>query len=228
MAAISLNDEVLDNDKKRVIRLQAELVREGGFFLAGGTGLGLRLGHRLSDDLDWFTPTPFEAKSLIAKLNSLSEKPTKIVQHSAHTVRAYYDKLETSDDKLETSFITYAQVAAHPEAAAVGGAEIPVADISILAAMKVAALHDRGARRDFIDVHGISSLPGWHIPRFIERVRRQLPLQGKQIALSLTYFVDAEKEPMPRGCKVSWEQVKNDLVAGVREWERQRNRSIER
>jgi hypothetical protein len=45
-----VNEEVLDRDKLRVIRLQADLVREGQFFLAGGTGLGLRLGHRLSDD----------------------------------------------------------------------------------------------------------------------------------------------------------------------------------
>lgn len=134
-------------------------------------------------------------------------------------MRAYYDK-------LETSFITYAQVHAHPESAAIGGAEIPVADISILAAMKAAALHDRGAKRDFIDVHGIASLPGWGIPRFIERVRRQL--QGKHIALSLTYFADAEKEPMPRGCKGSWEQVKKELQQGVREWERQRDRGPER
>ncbi|HVV52520.1 MAG TPA: nucleotidyl transferase AbiEii/AbiGii toxin family protein [Polyangia bacterium] len=227
MAASNLKAEVLDEDKKRVIRLQAHLVREGKFFLAGGTGLGLRLGHRLSDDIDWFTPTPFEAKTLIARLNSLPEKPHETVQHGAHTVRAYYDRPGTSE-KLETSFITYAQVPAHPEPAAVGGTEFPVADISLLAAMKTAALHDRGARRDFIDVHAISSLPGWRIPRLIERVRRQLPLQGRQIALALTYFVDAEKESMPRGCKVSWEQVKKDLQRGVQEWERQRDRGIDR
>jgi len=221
VAAVNLKDQVLDKDKKRVIRLQAELVRERGFFLAGGTGLGLRLGHRLSDDLDWFTPTPFEAKGLIARLNSLSEKPTEIVQHGAQTVRAYYGK-------LETSFITYAQVPASPERVLIDGAEIPIADISILAAMKAAALHDRGARRDFIDVHAIASLPGWSVGRFIDHVRHQLPLQPKQIALSLTYFVDAEKQPMPRGCKVSWTQVKEDLQKGVRDWERKRDRRVER
>lgn len=221
MAVINLKDEVLDKDKKRVIRLQAELVSEGGFFLAGGTGLGLRLGHRFSDDLDWFTPKPFEAKKLIVKLNSLSEKPTDIVQHGAQTIRAYYRK-------LETSFITYAQVPANPERVEIAGAEIAIADISLLAAMKAAALHDRGARRDFIDVHAIVSLAGWSVARFIEHVRHQLPLQPEQVALSLTYFVDAEKEPMPRGCKVSWDRVKKDLQNGVRDWERKRDRGIER
>lgn len=108
MALINLKDEVLDQDKKRVIRLQAELVREGGFFLAGGTGLGLRLGHRFSDDLDWFTSKPFEPKKLIVKLNSLSDTPTDIVQQGSQTVRAYYGK-------LETSFIAYSQGPANPE-----------------------------------------------------------------------------------------------------------------
>jgi hypothetical protein len=33
-----------------VIALQSSVVHEGGFFLAGGTGLAIRLGHRLSED----------------------------------------------------------------------------------------------------------------------------------------------------------------------------------
>lgn len=41
MATRSVKDDVLDRDKRRVIRLQAKLVRECGFSLAGGTGLGL-------------------------------------------------------------------------------------------------------------------------------------------------------------------------------------------
>lgn len=44
-------DRVLDPTKLRVIRAQLPLVKEGAFFLAGGTGLALHLGHRLSVDL---------------------------------------------------------------------------------------------------------------------------------------------------------------------------------
>jgi hypothetical protein len=48
MACSRMNRQILDPDKVRVIRLQADLVRELGFFLAGGLGLALRLGHGLS------------------------------------------------------------------------------------------------------------------------------------------------------------------------------------
>jgi hypothetical protein len=59
MAKSRLSLQVIDPEKARVIRLQADLVRDEGFFLAGGVGLAVRLGHRLSADLDWFTPRRF-------------------------------------------------------------------------------------------------------------------------------------------------------------------------
>ena len=46
-------------------------LREEQFFLAGGTGLGLRLGHRVSRDIDWFTPKPFNAHDVVRALEAL-------------------------------------------------------------------------------------------------------------------------------------------------------------
>jgi hypothetical protein len=181
-----MNEEVLDRQKRRVIHLQAELVREGQFFLAGGTGLGLHLGHRLSDDLDWFTPKRFDASRLMTRLAALAEKPTTLRQDGQHTVRAYYGN-------LETSFITYEQVPARPEYLKVGGSEIPIADMEILAAMKAAVIHDRGAKRDFIDIHGISKVPDWSVGRLIEHGARQLPLTTKQLAMAVTYFAQTNR-----------------------------------
>ena len=56
--------------------------------------------------------------------------------------------------------------------------------------------------------------------------KRQLPLAPEQVARALTYFVDAEKEPMPRGCRVPSEKVKKDIANGVREWDRERTRGL--
>jgi hypothetical protein len=215
-----MTDEEIERRKVEVLRLQAGLARHDGFFLAGGTGLALRLRHRFSDDLDWFTPGKFDAKELIAKLKALPRAPTNMVQGGQYTVRAYYEK-------VETSFIMYAQVPARPEVMKVAGTTIAIADVGLLAAMKAAALHDRGARRDFIDIHAIAALPGWSVAHFIEHAAKQLPLAPEQVARALTYFVDAEKEPMPRGCKVSWAQVKKDITDGVRLWERKRTRGID-
>lgn len=134
-----------------VLRLQAGLARQDGFFLAGGTGLALRLRHRFSDDLDWFTPGKFDAKDLIAKLKTLPRAPSSVELGGQYTVRAYYDK-------VETSFIMYAQIPARPEAMKVGGTTIAIADVGLQAAMKAAAI------------------PGWSLAHFIDHAARQLPL----------------------------------------------------
>ena len=212
MASSRLKQQILDPDKTRVIRLQANLVREEHFFLAGGIGLALRLGHRLSADLDWFTPDRFDAGKLQQRLEDLEEKPSRILCHGKHTLRAYYGT-------LETSFISYEQVPARPEVMKVAGTEIPVADLEIIAAMKAAAVHDRGAKRDFIDIHAICTQSGWSVGRFIEHASRLLPLQSEQVARALTYFVDAEHDPVPAGCTVAWQKVKADLSQGAQAWE---------
>jgi hypothetical protein len=42
-----------------------------GFYLAGGTGLALQLGHRRSVDFDFFSARPFRAVSLIRNMQAL-------------------------------------------------------------------------------------------------------------------------------------------------------------
>ena len=136
MAKPKLNLRVLDGDKLRVLRLQAEVATSETFFLAGGTGITLRLHHRLSDDLDWFTAKRFDVPELEQKLERLPEKPTTTKQHGAHTLRAYYGD-------LETSFIAYDQVPAKPELVKVGGVDIALADMDILATLGAAQLSRR-------------------------------------------------------------------------------------
>jgi hypothetical protein len=216
-----MNEKILDREKQRILALQAGLVQDERFFLAGGTGLGLRLGHRISRDLDWFTPRAFDATQLAAKLAALPEKPTELRQQGTDTLRAYYGK-------LETSFLRYTQVVARPEALAVAGMTIPVADVETLAVMKAAAVHDRGTKRDFVDIHAISKMPGWSVGRFMEMATTRLPLQPIQMRLAMSYFADAERDEMPRGYEIGWSTIKSDLQRGVQEWERSRSRELDR
>jgi len=43
------------------------------FYLAGGTGLALQLGHRLSLDLDFFTTVQFDEETLLQRVHTLAE-----------------------------------------------------------------------------------------------------------------------------------------------------------
>jgi len=113
-----MKEQILDADKQRVLQLQSGLVREQEFFLAGGTGLGIRLRHRVSRDLDWFTPRVFDAGQLAQRLDALPEKLTQLTVQGSNTLRAYYGS-------LETSFLRYAQVPAKPELVTIGELKVP-------------------------------------------------------------------------------------------------------
>lgn len=214
---MGVHEELLDPEKRELLELQGDLVRTEQFFLAGGTALSLRLGHRISADLDWFTAQKFDEKALLAQLQRLPTKPSQTTHSAPHTVRAYYGN-------VETSFIHYAQVRGKVQLAKVGTTQVPIAELGLIAAMKAAALHDRGAKRDFVDVHALCRSGGWSVERFIRNAATALPLTPKQVAMSMCYFVDAERQPMPHGYMFDWEQIKHELERDVRAWERTHDR----
>ena len=61
--------EVLKPPSFSVLERASESRLLKDFYLAGGTGLALRLGHRKSDDLDFFGSRPFSAQDLLEMLS---------------------------------------------------------------------------------------------------------------------------------------------------------------
>src|SRR5208337_5201087 len=54
------------------------------FYLAGGTGLALQFGHRLSRDLDFFAADLFDEESLLQRLQAL--RGFSLVAKAPHTL----------------------------------------------------------------------------------------------------------------------------------------------
>ena len=51
--------EGLQKKQVRVLKALGPQMASREFYLAGGTALAIHLAHRISVDLDWFTPHPF-------------------------------------------------------------------------------------------------------------------------------------------------------------------------
>jgi ABC-type tungstate transport system permease subunit len=51
------------------------------FYLAGGTGLALQLGHRKSLDLDFFSEKKFNAEIIASTVTKINGKITSRVSH---------------------------------------------------------------------------------------------------------------------------------------------------
>jgi hypothetical protein len=174
----------------------------GAFYLAGGTAMGVHLGHRASVDLDFFSRTP------TADLDAIKE-----------AVRGCFDRVEVVTatdaalhllcDGLPIDFVRYPYPPLEAPREAFG---VELAGLRDLAVMKLAAISRRGLRRDFWDLHAalhagltLRECGKDYVCRFgIREADLYHVLRG------LTYFDDAEKDAVfPRGLDNKlWKAIK--------------------
>jgi hypothetical protein len=178
-----------------------------GWTLAGGTGLALQLGHRLSYDLDFFATRRFDGVRLADALAGVAA--VTVLGRSAGTLHVTLAGSRLSFLKLQRPLL-------FPGTPYRG---IVVADPRDIAVMKVLAIGGRGSRKDFVDLHffirsggSLESVFEWLRRRF-----RGIDFNEYHLLRSLSYFGDAETEPMPRMLRrASWAEIRRTIVAEVR------------
>lgn len=95
---------------------------------------------------------------------------------------------------------------------------IDLADERDIAAMKIDAVSSRGSKKDFIDIYflfkkySLSELVG-----FFEKKYKDIEYNKLHIFKSLTYFDDAENDPMPVMMReMEWSKVKKTITNEVK------------
>jgi len=168
------------------------------FYLAGGTGLALHIGHRRSVDLDFFSREPFDPEAILGKAESLE---------GLHVLSKDPETLHLTIGDAKVSFLGYRYPLLFPCEEI---SEVKIADPRDIACMKVSAIASRGTKRDFIDLytvskhHKLEKLLTWFKAKY-ERANYSMV----HVLKSLTYFEDAEKDPMPDMLvTLAWESVK--------------------
>lgn len=183
-----------------------EVVR--GFYLGGGSAVALHLGHRVSEDLDFFTP---EAERMEAVHAYLAGRGAVILRKTAGSVTANWEG-------VRVSFLAYPYPLLD-EALPFHGC--PVAGLRDLALMKITAIADRGKRKDFLDLYAIC-LHDYSLRQLLlEDMGRKFAGVNFSLAhyvKSLVYFADADRdeEPLRLLRPVDWEAVKAFFRAEVR------------
>lgn len=190
------NQGIAETTKATLERIVG-VVKDNDFYLAGGTGLSLQLGHRESIDLDFFTRKSFNPKMIARQLQDFSldqegEGTLHGVVNSTKITFLYYEY------PLIEKFSNYI--------------DIPVASTIDIATMKLNAILRRNTKKDFIDLYFI--LKNIPLEILIDAFNKKynLPNLDYSILKSLTYFWDADTEPMPvMLIDVQWEKVKKEL-----------------
>ena len=178
-----------------------------GWILAGGTGLALQQGHRVSEDLDFFRAGPLDPEGLVTALSRVG--PVEVQSRSAGT-------LHVALRGLRVSFLSAQAPLLFPGTEYRG---LVVADPRDIAVMKVIAIGGHGSRRDFVDLF-FYLRGGGSLEAIFAMIRRRfvaIDFNEYHLLRSLTFFDDAETEPMPRMLRrIVWRDVKNAIVAEIR------------
>ena len=190
------------------VEVLGRLVEESvlsGFYFASGTGLALHLGHRLSRDLDFFSPELFDEEALLHRLQSLPELAVR--SRSSYT-------LHCDIQGVKVSFLGYPYPLLYPLADLRGA---KVADPRDIACMKISAIASRGTRRDFVDLYFMAQQQDLaELLHLFRRKYEQTNYSLPHILKSLTYFEDAEKDPMPdMRIPADWPTIRNYFLNEV-------------
>lgn len=201
---LTLHTEAVPPALLDVLRHLASTPELEDFHLVGGTALALRLGHRQSVDIDLFCTRPFDAGGLLETLVAgcgLTGGET-----ARNTVRGLVRGV-----KVECLAHQY-PLLREPEHAD----GFRIACLDDLAAFKANALANRGAKKDFWDLHAL--LAQVELRTVLEWHRRKYASANSWgVERSLTYFDDADAQPDPLDLRgVTWEQVKQDIAQHVR------------
>lgn len=176
------------------------------FYLAGGTGLALHLGHRFSADLDLFSP----AETAVGPdqrdgLRILLDDPSLDIT---------YDKDGTFVANWQGVGVSFFRLSLYPLAQQpMLLAGIPLATVPEIGAMKLAAIIDRGTRKDMVDLFCLLQVaPLETIFEVAAFKYARVPSFPVSAVRAMAYFADAEALPMPRMLdRTPWPKMKKFL-----------------
>ena len=190
-----------------LLKRLSPVLEKTGFYLAGGTALALRLGHRLSVDLDFFSSSSFDPDQLLIKLQTLSNNPIHVFQKTEGSLC-----IEMQQTKVEFFHYPYPQI--KPTESIEG---ITLASLIDNGVMKFSALVNRGTKKDFCDMAAlleIHTLSDW-----ISYYQEKFPHSDTfMLTKSLVWFSDAEHDPTPQILNdQTWNDVKSTISKAVLE-----------
>lgn len=166
----------------------AGVVKKYGFYLAGGTGLALRLGHRQSADFDFFSESSFTNDMLFRELEKSGLNP-KVMHEDRDTLWV------TTGEGIKLSFFSTPYQLLEKSKMVYG---VPVAALKDLAAMKITATTHRSAKRDFYDLYYLlQNISPEKMASCLVRKYGVDRLEPVHIGKSMVYFYDAESDEPP-------------------------------
>ncbi|OGK13363.1 hypothetical protein A2859_00865 [Candidatus Roizmanbacteria bacterium RIFCSPHIGHO2_01_FULL_37_16b] len=187
------------NAQKALVLLGKSKVLPKGTYLAGGSALALHFGHRISIDFDFFTPLSFSEKKLAKTLGEIGTFKKSDI--SKDTLLGLFQNTRFSIFRYDYPLLFPITLFEN----------LNIAHPKDIAAMKLAAIMDRGTKKDFVDLFFLikKGVALEQSLKYYDKKYQALANNIYSLIISLSYFVDAEDTNMPKMIeKISWEEVK--------------------
>ena len=179
------------------------------FYLSGGTALALQIGHRESEDLDFFTQVEFVPQELQKSLEVLGNLKDVVLDKG--TLNCYLDG-------VQLQFLHYPYKLLNKK---VEWNSVFLSSILDIACTKMITISARGSRKDFIDIYFL--LKQYDLVELFKKLQDKYSNTDynlPHILKSLVYFKDAGKEPLPRMHKrFDWKSLEKELIRKTKEYE---------
>lgn len=201
--------EALLPQTQQLLQILGTLTVLQPFYLAGGTALALRLGHRISQDLDFF-----------ANIETLDDNLRRqiVLTLQNHLPTIHQDSnlgLVLEVNYVVTSFFSYGYPLLAPTDSVIG---IEIASLLDIGLMKLDAIAGRGMRKDFYDIYAIAQqIP---LDALFAHIEKKYPSSRTFPMRALTALVDfdiAEQQEEPiLLAPITWSEVKRFCQAEAR------------
>jgi len=177
------------------------------FYLAGGTALALQLGHRKSQDLDFFSAR-FPKRELL--FQRMARFQPKVIQEAPGTI-------DLTINEVKVSFLEYTYPLLEKP---VQFNKVRLAGVKDIAGMKLSAVSSRGSKKDFVDLFVI--LKKYSLAELLNAFEKKfqgVKFQKLHLLKSLAFFADADQDPDPEYLeKIAWEEVKKSLTRHLKNY----------
>ena len=193
--------EILGRRQKSVLAQIGAVLSRRSFYLAGGTAVALHLGHRRSVDFDWFTLDRFDPLQVAQELRDLGI-PFVTEAESTGTLHGSVRGVQVSLIRHNYPFLAPLRV----------WRGVRIAARADLAAMKLSAVAQRGAKKDFVDVYALGKR-SCSLRQMLQWYREKYAVEDiAHLLYSLNYFDDADGERLPRMLwDVRWRTIKETI-----------------
>lgn len=200
-----LRTDTLEESTLELLKKLQEIPLLNNLRLVGGTALALQLGHRRSVDLDFFGNIDATGLQIADEL-FVNGQEDIVVKYDTKNIKILFV------NEVKIDIVNYRYEWIEP---CIETENVRLAGLKDIAAMKLAAITNRGTKKDFVDIYFL--LQHFSIQQMLD-LYQQKYTDGSifNVIRSMTYFVDAEENVMPEMLvPVQWENIKSTVRQAV-------------